>query len=418
MKTKIFLACAAIFLGTAKLSAVDHCVNENGNGGCFSTITAAINAAANGDRILITPKSGGAPYVENLAIVKSLQFLCAVDTQKYFVQGTITITPAIGRSITFVGLKQLGDFAPTGASPAGARCVINILGSEITGNVNFNYDNFNLTFASNILNGNVAMRYGKITGNLVNCTVGMYTTPYYSAIYAGNDATATNDTNFVVGNFINMPYTVPYYTHGVTFYSGSQYAYIANNYVNISGGYSAYCGGIEMTLYKSSAISRNIVMNNTVYSANAVYSGLMFATPPANAYTDVYNNLIIVSSASYGSIYNAAGLIGASFNIFSTAVHTSTFDNGTNLLDNNLVSYFDPGTGRPQAGSGAINAGSPDFSYYDLDLTVNDAGAYGGSFTLDNFFPIAGSTRVYMMYVPRRVNVSGTINIKADALDR
>jgi hypothetical protein len=414
MKAKFLLILPLALFSSFLAKATDICVNENGNGGCYTTISAAISAATNGDRIIINPKAGGAPYVENLVVNKTLQFLCAADTEKYYVQGSISITPALGRSITFIGLKQVGNFGASTASPAGARCVVNIMSSEITGDVNFDFDNYNFTMAATVLNGGLGFRYGRVIGNLISATMGFYGN-YYSAVYQGNDATATNDTNLVIGNRITYNPNAPYYSAGIEFNSSSQFFYAANNLITING--NSYAGntcGIRIDQMKNSALSRDNILNNTITSAFGVFSGIYFNTAPANAYADVYNNLILTGTPSYGCVANANGTIGVSYTVSNQSFYNSIV-NPTNIVNSGTT--LDP-TGRPNPGSDAINGGSPDYSYYDVNLTVNDAGAFGGSLTLDNFFPINSSARVYMVTAPRRVNVSGTINIKADALDR
>jgi hypothetical protein len=70
--------------------------------------------------------------------------------------------------------------------------------------------------------------------------------------------------------------------------------------------------------------------------------------------------------------------------------------------------------------SNCINGGTVDSAYADIDLTRNDAGCYGGSYTLDNFFPITANdwARVILVTAPRRVLVNGTINVKAIGFDK
>ena len=198
--------------------------------------------------------------------------------------------------------------------------------------------------------------------------------------------------------------------------TSSQFVYISNNLINVSGSYTSYNYGIYFLNYKNSTVSRNFVLNNTINSTGNMQYGLLFDPAPTNGYTEVYNNLIIAPTGNFPGIGGAIGPVAASFNYMNAPLSLSnTFDNGTNNTSSNTTLDIN---GRQIAGSDVINGASPDFAYYDLDLSVGDAGAFGGSFTLDNFFPITGSTRVYMVYAPRRVNVSGTINIKADGFDR
>lgn len=413
MKTKLITALAAATFCVTQVKATDYCVNENGNNGCYSTITAAIGVAANGDRIIVEPKAGHAPYVENLNINKSVYIICANDTDKFDVQGTMTITPAIGRSITIVGMHHQGDISPNGHSPAGTRCSVSFLACNIIGQLNFDYNYFNVTLASSVIQGSIGFRYGKVIGNdFTMSTGGFYWSGIHTAVYLGPDALASNDTMLIIGNRMHLNYTT--YSVGVVSYTNSHFVHIMNNLVLCNN--SGYGGGIYMSDFKPSLISRNLIQNNTIYSPISLYVGLYFSNPISNSYTEAINNLILGASCTSGSIYGANGTIAISYNVSNIALHTSSIDVcACNVINSN--STLD-GAGRPQVGSDAINGGSPDFSYYDLDLSVNDAGAYGGSFSQDNFFPITGSTRVFYVNAPRRVNVSGTINIKADSFDR
>lgn len=77
MKTKITLL--ALFLVTFFSNAADLIVQENGSTGTYPTISQAITAAVNGDRIIIYPKIGDNPYIEDVTIDKSLEFASAQD---------------------------------------------------------------------------------------------------------------------------------------------------------------------------------------------------------------------------------------------------------------------------------------------------------------------------------------------------
>jgi hypothetical protein len=57
--------------------------------------------------------------------------------------------------------------------------------------------------------------------------------------------------------------------------------------------------------------------------------------------------------------------------------------------------------------------------FFDLDLSPGDAGAYGGSFTLNNFFPLhTGAARVYHVIYPFNVRVGNTLDVRAFTFDR
>ncbi|MCG8701674.1 MAG: hypothetical protein MI922_26720, partial [Bacteroidales bacterium] len=102
-----------------------------------------------------------------------------------------------------------------------------------------------------------------------------------------------------------------------------------------------------------------------------------------------------------------------------------SFDNkilGTPVIDLNndtLNMVSTDAEGVLAGGSTAIDGAVPNEQYYDLDLTIGDAGAYGGSYTLTNFFPIhTGSTRVYIIKSPFVVNSGNNINFNAESYDR
>lgn len=416
MKTKLITAAAALLLAAAKLTAADLCVEENGNGGCYSTITAAVAAATNGDRIIITPKAGNAAYVENISINKTLQFLCAIEGGQYVVQGTWTVVPAIGRTITIIGMKNLsGDLTTAAASPAGARCKVSFLGGEMTaGNINFPYDNYEVIVGSSTINGYINFRYGRVFGNVINTAGFYYCCNMYSAITVTGEATPGTDSVWVVGNKITN--NASYYTStGIFFASTSQYLYCVNNLMTLTATASWGVDGVYFYSSHAMGTGRNTIMNNTIQRTGP--SAIMYGVDCSGvtSYTDIVNNIFIGPNGN--GVYGGGSITGISYNLMPTPMTLggSAVDDGTNNFSSNTTL---DANGRPVTGSDAINGASPDFSYYDLDLSAGDAGAYGGSLSLDNFFPVTGGARVYMMYVPRRVNVSGTINIKADSFDR
>ena len=80
MKKKLlFIAIAGLF--NLMANAADLYVRATGAGGAYTTVSAAITAANNGDRIIIQPKIDGSAYIENLTINKSLTlFLKPITT--------------------------------------------------------------------------------------------------------------------------------------------------------------------------------------------------------------------------------------------------------------------------------------------------------------------------------------------------
>ncbi len=288
----------------------------------------------------------------------------------------------------------------------------------VTGYVDLDFDNFDVTVASCVFNdGYVKMRYGRVIGNDIT-TVNNYYTPssyYRTSIYVGTDVTPTNDSISIVGNKISNNNPSSYYNNGIYGSTTSQYYYIENNYITTSENY--YLFGISIISSKNSSLGRNSIINNTVSGPLVTYfHGIEEVSSSANAYFDILNNLLLAQAGSGINVSSSGGPLQVSYNLMNNPLTFSGItDDGTNNLSSNTTLDL---TGHPNGGTDAINGGSPDEAYYDINLTRNDAGAFGGSFTLDNFYPVTGAARVYFVRAPRKVTLGSTLNVKGDAFDR
>lgn len=424
---KLLLSTVTGVLFTANLMAADLCVNESGSGGCYSTISAAITAASDGDRILIQPKTGGVPYIENLSINKSIQLLSNQEGVMWDLTGNITITPAVGRTISILHMKNTtGNITSTGHSPVGARCKVNIMNCELMqGYISFDHNYFDVNVVSNVLtNGYVNLRYGNVIGNNINAShnsyMGYSTPGFYYLINYNSDAIATNDTFYIVGNILTINSTINTYYNNISINSNAHYFFISNNYGSKLN--SNYSMGIYFHTHKTSTIGGHTIWNNTftdVGSSNNYFYPFYIYENSAGIF-DVKNNISLTPNKSSGhNVYYKTANPTVAFSYNFGAPHgtlTGIVNNGTNNLTSN--SSINLTTGQLNSGSDGINGGYPDLTFYDLDLTVNDVGAYGGSFSLTNFHPITGAARVYFVNAPRTILQSGTLNIRANSFDR
>ncbi|MCO5259379.1 MAG: hypothetical protein M9916_04485 [Crocinitomicaceae bacterium] len=421
-KKMVLALTVSAFFG-ANSYAADLCVNELGSGGCYASIGDALTAAVDGDRIIVQPKSGGVPYVENITIDKSVSLLSNTEGVMWLLSGNVTVTPAVGRTVSIMHMKNMsGNIVASGASPAGARCKVNILNCElVSGYIDFNYNYFNMNIAANDLkSGYVSLRYGNVIGNIISAvnnplTVSGY---YYTGLSYTTDGVATDDTLYIVGNKITTP--VNYGGWDIFLNSNSQFFYIANNFLTMTGNsYSSYPNaGIYSMLHKTSSVGTNSIYNNTCYSAQS--SGNYYAvyvTSNTSGKYDVKNNIAFSNSSYNYYSFTATPTVGFSYNFGTTGTTLSGIpDDGTNNFSS--TSTINTTTGQLNIGSDGFNAGYPDLAFYDLDLTRNDIGCYGGSFSQDNFFPITGAARVYFVKAPRTILQSGTLNVKAESFDR
>ena len=414
-----------IIATTQFVRATDRIVADGGQGGAFSTITDALNASAAGDRILIYPKSGGSPYTENIVITKNIQLLCAVEGKYFGVNGGVNVDGAsmpVNGVVTISGMNlQNGNISAISYGNSGGKTKVNILGCRLdNGVINFyqqHYYDLNAA-ADSLMNGAVQLRYGRVIG----CFIQNQNVASTHNIYVAGDAISTNDSILIVGNHI-LTCPVNGYAAGIYWESTTQYHFISNNYIRCmnAGGYS---GGMYIYTNKNSLAGRNTIINNTIYSSGYLWMGILEYSLYQNSYNDIYNNLILsVNSSGYGGIYwsTTVSFNTASYNFVqsTTGGMTGLANNGTNNFNTNTAGFFNVNTGQLLAGADALNAGYGDSAFYDLDITPNDAGCYGGSFSLSQFHPMnLGFSRITYMLAPRRVTIGQAVNIKANSFDR
>ena len=400
------------FFVSIQVKATDLVVAPGGTGGTYASLNAAIAAASAGDRIIVYPQANGASYSETaITITKSLQILSANEGAFYTVDApSITIAPTTAASsITIIGMKLIsGGIATSANAPAGARSSINILNDSImSGALNVNHDNYNVTAAANYIYSGVVFKFGKVIGNFVT-----------SSITCNNDASTNNvgDTSMIIGN------RVFYYTAGnnggVNWNNSNQYFSIQNNFIRLDYPGNATNFGIYVQTGRNSAVGTNVINNNTILKQTySIYYGMTINTG-ASSVTEIMNN-VIVAPLYGGGLITSAGNYDIHYNYTTNASYGGFTNDGTNVAPTNTSINAANGL-ITNALSNTINGGTPDSAYSDINLTRNDAGCYGGSYTQDNFFPITGNdwARVILVTAPRRVMVNGTINVKAIGYDK
>lgn len=381
--------------------AADLVVIDAGPTGTYGSIGAAITAASNGDRIIVTNKASLSPWVENLTVNKSLTFVSATDNVRFKLQGNITIQPANGREVTIIGMESIGGTVEGTTNASSTRTVVNILGSSFNYSgaaINFNFNNYNLTVANCDLGttGDISFNYGKILGNqlrqVLKTSSTINTTDKIQIIgnkcvqieVSGSDGSLEITNNFVSGN--SASYNSCIYANNL----GTNTHIIANNTMEMGGTlYGIWL--VTVATGSSFLISNNVMVQTSSRSSDY---GIRVST----------NNGSVITEYNY--ISNSAGL-SSTQNIVLGA--TDQYGSTINIA----------GDGRNLSGSPAIDGANPSLPYYDLNLTRGDAGAYGGSFTLDNYFPLTtGSSRVYHVILDRGVFQGYNLDVKALGFDR
>ncbi len=390
-----------LFFSFQNLHATDFVVIDNGPSGTYSSIGAAILAASNGDRIVITNKPGALPWVETLSINKSLTLVSATDNVRFLLQGNVYISPGAGREVTIIGLECLGGAVKATSNNNGTRAKVTILSSvfNYAGDaIDFDFDNFELTVANCDLGGggDIKFRFGQILGNNV------------SVINKRGSVTNTSATTKIIGNKCHQ-------IRGVSPYSA---LLISNNFVKMNNQTSSG-RGIWFDNWQNTS---HTIENNTISLYGSTY-GIYIANLPVGGTLNISNNVITQpysSSSDYGGYGTGnSGAIITEYNYIENNIYYA-FRNITNsgLLVYNSSINIDS-DGRNVTASDAINGANPAIRYYDLNLTRGDAGAYGGSYTLDNYFPLTtGSSRVYHIISERGVFQGSNLDVKALGFDR
>lgn len=392
------MAVAGLF--TTIASATDLYVRDLGAGGAFSTIGAAIAQASDGDRIIIRPKAGNVPYVENLTINKSLSFVSETNFSKYILQGTIEITPAAGRTVTINNLQISGTGVislPT--QTTGGRTTVNLLNSAVAG-INAAQVNVSLNM-SGCTAGVVNLSHGRCTGNKV--------TGFY-VFATGLDTSLSDDDIEIIANAITGT------TSAVSIDQKSYALRFFNNFVN---------GYIEISGIKTG--STNEISNNFIQSttgANLSYYSSINLSLGANnpAIFSIVNNVLnytVSSYVGYRPVYVTGAGVSAYvfYNVSTSNQYTGSFYvTGLAGAANNVSSpnWTANTTTFTVSGTAITNGGNPEDDYADIDLSINDRGPAGGSNAWSNYWPANAANKPQVNYLktPRRI-YTGTQEMNA-----
>lgn len=395
MKKKLlFIAIAGLFNSMA--NAADLYVRATGTGGAYTTVSAAITAANNGDRIIIQPKIDGSAYIENLTINKSLTFVSETNYNKYFIRGTININPAAGRVVTISNLSS-GNFTiynivATGAT-TGGRTTINLFNCYLN-NVDTTPANTTTNMSGCTVSGFVYFSHGRMTGNNVD---------RMTAYNTSSDTSMAASDIEIIGNAVSA------------WIGSQQTSYNFKFYNNFTSGFG---------IYNTKTSGTNEIVNNTIYEPNGgdiapIYISLN-GDPGTGGNITIMNNAISFVVAQTNACIqnvNSVATVSATYNVSTNAFITE----GTISQSNNTGAANMNFNNTTYTVTGAnVNAGNPAVSYTDLDLTRNDAGHYGGSNSWANYWPADGGNKAQINYLvtPRVITSGNTLNISGSGFSK
>ncbi len=386
-------------LGLVQLSrAADLYVNNSGQPGSYTTITAALTAAAPNDRVFVTPY---AAFIENLTITQNVTLTSAVPGTYFTVTGTLTVTGAAGMDVRVIG----GDFsssvtATTGTATQASKADFYIVDCKFQGLTAQDYIKMHALFCT--MGFSASIRHGEMRG----CSVTNITVP-------DGPNTITGDTLFLVANVATS----------LTWQNNDNYFFMANNYVNTNG--TSYTGpsAVIISSHAFSSTVKNIMLNNTFMNYNSFSSpngAIHLSTTADRSNIWLYNNIIqntYSSSTDTRSITSTTSPVGTVMLVYNymrggyTTFATAVSGNNTGIWVTLSVDNY----GRSTDAAYALDMGSPGIEFYDIDLTRNNRGTGGGTYTMDNYLAQGqGRARVYDLTMPSEIWNGASPSVKAE----
>ncbi len=372
----LFPVCCAIIASQAH--ATNRVVSPTGT---YNTISGAIAASSDGDRILVEPGT----CTGWLNIDKSLSILPNVEGGKYNVNGQVRIqTSSTPRNVTISGMRAAGQVY--NYNTGSGRLDIRIADSYLESGT-FSLPNVHVELYRDSLPNGVSFASATIVGNVVGGT------SYSAALLNQVSGSTLADPLLVIGNIL-LPTANGVNTPFIIDLNSSVEFHVENNYVSNA-------------------------------TTTAKFFRMQGSPPVGQVTSSVSNNTFYRSvSANQTSIYGQVGIVTVNIQNNATIGDTGPqvdwqFRSG--LTTYNLYaapSWINTSTGQPTVGSPLLNAGDPDPRYLDLDLTTNDVGCYGGSNSRANFTTGMGSAVVGFMQAPRVVAQGEPVNISATGFDR
>lgn len=357
-----------------------HCVSANdrvvGPTSLYNTISMAIAASSDGDRILVEAGT----YNEYLTISKSLTIQSQLEGGRYNVLRGVRVDTAAGKVIVLSGIRTT-TVEVTGGYSLGT--VVRIFDSRIERcdavEPRIRVELYRDTVVNNVVVSSCSA-YG--------CVFGGTAESYTGIVFVGS--TALPNACDIIGNSFGTPSA-----ESLLGLATSTVFHFENNFVRMSA-----ASTINIIRSHNMGGPASTITNNTFYLVYPL--GQHQIALVDSGLTDMIvarNNVTVGWQYLFGPIPPGT-VLDAAYNLYGAP------------------SWINTSTGGPANGSPLINAGDPDPRYLDLDLTRNDAGCFGGSNSRANFTTGMGSAVVGFMQAPRVVAQNQPVNINAVGFDR
>jgi hypothetical protein len=478
--------------------ATDFVVNSSGQPGTYTTLSAALSAAASsGDRILIPSTI---TLLEDITINKSIDIMPQTEGNYFYLEGDINITANAGLEIRILGMNLSGNLVcSAGTAVETNRCDLYFIDCNITDpgiselDANVNGLGFHVLYC-NIPDIHVYFRFGEIIGSKLK---GFYVKPGDGVNYGDTIKIISNliiSSDYFDADTILPNCSFPFYAGQTNYDNDDLYAlnvfdnmdhyyFISNNLIkdddlSSSATLIAFFGTDTITS------GGNLINNNTFigedgnhYWNDSYKNGYSIecllnfydtyqSTAASGSYgcpsvfwerpnTTVINNIFFGGFSNNYSSYGKAIGNGRSNDVSCTAnlksipfIKYNLFSNGasaSNLFPaGNLVNLFPPdftvdpynysvqstvytttnttfdnNNGKGLTGA-VIDGGKNEASSYDIDMTRNDLGTYGGPYSMENYWDstATGKARIYHLDMPSEIWSGQTPTIKASAVHK
>jgi hypothetical protein len=219
----------------------------------------------------------------------------------------------------------------------------------------------------------------------------------------------TGDTVKIIGNVMS----------NLDIYNDDNYYMVMNNYINYN---------LTLRANHYSSIVNNIIVNNTISknTTSAQFTLIAIYNNASVNYSNChfFNNLMINTSSTGNGIditEDGSGVPKFFYNGFYLSDRDECCTTPDFVTGNVSGGYNDAAEiiltldeyGRTTH-SEVVDKGMPSIEYYDIDMTINDIGAYGGPYSIDNYINnTSGKARIYDLDMPFEIWSGQTPTIKA-----
>jgi hypothetical protein len=439
------LIFAILLLFANRLCAIDRYVDSYASSNqttIFSTLSSAVMAALNGDRILIINMDFP---TANLTIDKSLQILPNTPGMQFSYNRDIVISGFEGMNLEITGLilGQSSFSSNPITIPVTNRAKVSIINC-VAENIIFCFEYYDLSIIGNTINNGICYTYGRAISNsskyivvvdesqndlnttdnilIINNTV-QYLIGYYNNDYPyiiSNNSTRDfairrwnanqNATNYFTNNTISNDATIHISFVGVPRYN---LTFSNNKFLGTFYGLSNGCGGVDdySNFYTQSFDPYNYSLwfdYNTWFPSwswccNGPSGWYCSNWPACNTPPTRPPNFACRSWISGGS-YNFPNATVPGLFLWT---YNGVGFNSVTPPPSNLSVITGP--------ANDINGGEPAHKYYDIDLTVNDRGRNGGPFTGTNYITGSGKAMISYLNIPSDFFPNVQLDVHADS---